>query len=235
MVSRSSHLNGLIVNNLIYYFMKAIGSVLKWFLYFLLLPVIYFLISLLLSAITVDREAPEKDLDKKVFLSTNGVHLDIIIPKENIDSLLMNGLYHQKSDRYFAFGWGDENFYINTPTWNDLTFSNAFSALFLKSSTLMHVTRYTSRRSDWIEIRLSEDELARLNYYIINSFTVSESGLKILLEHAGYSAKDDFYKANGSYSCIKTCNTWANTAFKESGLKACLWTPFDFSLIGKYR
>ncbi|MBL4888255.1 MAG: DUF2459 domain-containing protein, partial [Flavobacteriaceae bacterium] len=46
---------------------------------------------------------------------------------------------------------------------------------------------------------------------------------------------DDFYKANGSFSCLKTCNSWANSAFKESGLKSCFWTPFDFGLINKYK
>jgi hypothetical protein len=30
-------------------------------------------------------------------------------------------------------------------------------------------------------------------------------------------------------------NTWVNEAFKKSGLKACLWTPFDFILIEKHK
>jgi len=55
-----------------------------------------------------------------------------------------------------------------------------------------------------------------------------------MLEGSGYGSKDDFYRANSSYSCFKTCNTWVNTAFKESGLKAALWTPFDFGLMGYY-
>ncbi|REG87882.1 uncharacterized protein DUF2459 [Winogradskyella sediminis] len=58
--------------------------------------------------------------------------------------------------------------------------------------------------------------------------------MKIILENQGYSSIDDFYKAKGSYSCFKTCNSWVNSAFKESGLKSCLWTPFDFGLMNKY-
>ena len=98
----------------------------------------------------------------------------------------------------------------------------------------MHVTRYTSKRSDWTEIKISQSELDSLTSYLQNTFKTDENGAKIILENQGYSSTDDFYKANGSYSCLKTCNSWVNTGFKQSGLKSCLWTPFDFGLISKY-
>lgn len=148
--------------------------------------------------------------------------------------MLLFGIKHQESDTYLSFGWGEENFYINTPTWGDLTFKNAFKAMFLKSSTLMHITRYKSVGSDWVEIKITESELEKLNDYLQNTFSTDEHGMKILLEDQGYTAIDDFYKAKGSYSCFKTCNTWVNSGFKESGLKSSLWTPFDFGLMSKY-
>ena len=37
--------------------------------------------------------------------------------------------------------------------------------------------------------------------------------------------------AEGSYSCVKTCNSWVNLALKESDLKSCLWTPYHFRII----
>ena len=101
-----------------------------------------------------------------------------------------------------SFGWEDENFYINTPTWGDLTFNNAFSAMFLKSSTLLHITRYKQKRSDWIEIKVNESELKKLNSYLQNTFKVNEDGNKIILENKGYSSIDDFYKSKGSYTCF---------------------------------
>jgi len=98
----------------------------------------------------------------------------------------------------------------------------------------MHVTRYKTRRSKWVEISINEDELKSLNEYINNSFAKDENNDLILLKDKGYWEIDDFYKAKGSYSCFKTCNTWANSGFKESKLKACFWTPFDFGLLWKY-
>lgn len=214
--------------------MKIVKKIVKWIACFLLIPVIYLLISLVLTSITVNEKLDEKDMDKSIFLTSNGVHLDIVLPKENIDSLLLSGLYHKASDNFLAFGWGDENFYLKTPTWADLTFKNAFIAVFLKSSSLVHLTRYQMKVDDWIEIRVTESELKKLNAYLLETFSLNEAGEKMMLSDTGYSSRDNFYKAKGSFSCFKTCNSWVNSGLKESGMKACYWTPFDFGLINKY-
>ncbi|CAL2079420.1 conserved hypothetical protein [Tenacibaculum dicentrarchi] len=215
--------------------MKLGKKIIKWILSFLLIPITYIIISLILSSITVNRILNNESAEKLIYLNTNGVHLDIVIPIENIDSLVLSGIKHEKSEKYLSFGWGDGNFYINTPTLSDLTFSNAFRALFLKSSTLMHVTRYKQKRSDWIEIKVNHSELQKLNSYLLNTFEINENGMKMILENKGYSSRDNFYRSKGSYSCFKTCNSWVNIGFKETGLKSCLWTPFDFGLLNKYQ
>lgn len=214
--------------------MQLIKNIGKGVLYLLLIPLTYLLISLLLTAIPVNQKMGEEVKNHTVYLSTNGVHLNVVLPKENIDPELLSTLKYNYNDNYIGFGWGDENFYLNTPTWGDLTFKNAIIALFLKSSTLMHVTRYQTAGKDWIKVKISELELEKLNTYIYNSFALNQQGDKIILEGKGYSSYDDFYKAKGSYSVFKTSNSWVNTGFKSSGLKACLWTPFDFGLMQKH-
>ena len=98
----------------------------------------------------------------------------------------------------------------------------------------MHVTRYNQKQSNWVEVKLNEAELEQLNTYLLNSFVQDENRMKVILENKGYTSKDDFYKAKGSYSWYNTCNSWVNLGFKESGLKSSLWTPFDFGLLNKY-
>jgi len=215
--------------------MKILRKILKWFLYLLLIPIGYIIISLILTLITINETGLSIENNKEIFLSTNGVHLNIIISITELNIELKEGLEFTQDEKYFSFGWGDENFYLNTPTWSDLTFSNAFNALFLKSSTLIHLTKYKQIKKSWTKIILSESELKKLNEFISESFKKDVKGNKIILANSGYSRNDAFYKANGSYSCFKTCNSWVNTAFKESGLKSCLWTPFDFGLINKYK
>lgn len=213
---------------------RILKKVMRWFAYLLAIPLFYLLLSLLLTLITVDRKDREGNGGHLIYLNTNGVHLDVILAVGDIDPDLLRDLHHSKKDMYLAFGWGDENFYLNTPQWSDLTFPTAFRAMLLKSSSLMHVTRYREVYQDWIAIEVNDRELNELNAYILKSFRTDAEGKKILLHDKGYSATDDFYKANGSFYAFRTCNSWVNSAFKESGLKACYWTPFDFGLMKKY-
>ena len=214
--------------------MKVLRKILKWFIYFLFVPISYLIISILLTFITINRTEVIVENKKEIYLSTNDVHLAIIIPIDDLSIEFKEDIEFNLDEKYFSFGWGDENFYLNTPTWGDLTFRNAFKALFLKSSTLIHLTRYKQVKNSWTKVIVSKSELNKLNQYISKSFKKDKNGNKIILDNCGYSVDDDFYKANGSFSCFKTCNTWANNAFKESNLKSCLWTPFDFGLINKY-
>ena len=211
---------------------KGFKIVVYSILSFLAFIVIYLGIAFLLSNIIVnDNDITAKD-KLTIYLKTNGVHLDVILQKEDVDSDFLAGLKFSEEEKYIAFGWGDENFYLHTPTWNDLTFKTAFGALFLKSSTLIHLTRYNNKRSSWVEVNLTQTELQKLKEYLLSSFQFKNN--KIQEVGQGYSSNDNFYKANGSYSIFKTCNTWVNKGFKQSGLKSCIWTPFDFGVLNCY-
>ncbi len=209
--------------------------IIKWILAFFLIPIVYLLISLILTYIPIDYEDANNEKDKLIYISTNGVHLDIIIPKNLLDSNVLIDLKYSQNDQYLAFGWGDKNFYLNTPTWADLTFNNAFQAVFLKGPTLVHLTRYTENQIDWVEIKVNQKQLHKLNKYIFNSFYFDSKNQKVLLNNKGYFYNDDFYEAIGNFTCFKTCNSWVNSGLKKSEIKSCLWTPFDFGLIGLHK
>jgi uncharacterized protein (TIGR02117 family) len=215
--------------------MRTIRKIIKGISFVLAIPIIYLVVSLVLTLITVNNTDTEVENTETIYLSTNGVHLNIILEKKDLHKSLMKGLVYFPSDKFFSFGWGDEVFYLNTPSWSDLKIRTAFNAVFLKGPSLIHLTRYRSTQTNWIEIKINRSELSKINELILQSFSTDENGDKMLLKGKGYSNNDDFYKAEGSYSCFKTCNSWVNTIFKKSGLKSCLWTPFDFGLINKYK
>ncbi len=214
--------------------MRVLKLTLKSFLLLLGIILCYLIIALVFSKITISKRNTDAPLFTSIFLKTNGVHLDLALPKDKMNDELLKGILEVEKTNYIAFGWGDENFYINTPTWADLTFSNAFSALFLNNSSLIHITKYYQPRKKWIEIPVSKEEFQKLENYLLSHFIIDKNGQKILLEDKSYTSNDDFYKAKGSYSCFKTCNTWINTGFKTAGLKSSYWTPFDFGLLHKY-
>ena len=215
--------------------MKILLKILKYILYLLLIPISYVIISLVLCYITVNKTEFNPNDNKEIYLSSNGVHLSVIIQVNNISKGLLQGLKYTQNEKYFSFGWGDENFYLNTPAWDDLTFGNAFKALFLRGSTLIHLTRYKHKRKSWVKVNITDTELNKLNRFISESFKKDTDGEKMIIKNKGYSTNDDFYKAVGRYSLFNTCNSWVNRAFKESGLKAGYWTPFAFGLMNKYK
>ena len=214
--------------------MRYLKFFFKFLGYVLLIPILYILISLLLTYIPIAEKESDEIKNKLIYLTTNGVHSDIVLPREYIAPSLLKDLHFRPQDTHFAFGWGEENFYLNTPTWGELKFSTAFRAAFLKSKTLIHLTRYTAVREDWVEVPLSDQQLELLGNYILNSFEIDNSK-KTRLDVEGYTPqRDDFYRANGNYMFYKTCNSWVNTALKDSKMKACLWTPFDFGAMRQY-
>ncbi|MCX6231396.1 MAG: TIGR02117 family protein [Bacteroidetes bacterium] len=205
--------------------------------------IIYLLCAFLLSIIPVN-EKMQADRDIEIFIRTNGVHTDIVLPvKYDIIDWSKKIRYADTKGNdslmnYISFGWGDKGFYLDTPTWAELKFSTAFNAAFALGHAAMHVTYYKSifLSADAKMIKISKDELYQLNSYIEKSFVKDDKGEFINIKtDMVYGANDAFYDAVGKYSLFRTCNTWTNTALKICGQRACLWTPFDKGIFYQYR
>lgn len=193
--------------------------------------ILYFTFAILFSILPT--HPPDKNCvpEKEIFLNTNGIHVDLIIPVNQLDPSFRNNLDVLPVTQYVAFGWGDRNFYIKTPEWTDLTLRVAFKALFLKSSAAMHVTFYPYKTDTWKQLPLCDEQLMTLIDYINNSFAKDKNGKLIKMDFDGYNQFDSFFEAKGSFSVFKTCNVWVNIAFKEAQVRTAVWTPFDFGVL----
>ena len=192
---------------------------------------VYFVLALVLSLF---KTHPQKQLCSPIhetFVSTNGVHLDIVLHIENIDEEFLYNLEVLPGTNYVSFGWGDKDFYINTPEWSDLTFKTAFKALFIKSETAMHVTCYKNKYESWKPLLLCTSQLNSINNYIEKSFLINETKTFVKINVEGYNNYDSFFEAKGSFSFFKTCNIWVNKALKEAEIKTSVWSPFDFGVL----
>lgn len=203
---------------------------------------LYAIIGFIFSSITVKEEANAKD-EITIYIKSNGVHTDIVVPikSEQYDWSQEIKFSHTKSQdsnmNFLALGWGDKGFYLHTPTWAELKFSTAFKAAFGLSSTAIHTTYYKqiTESKTCKKVLISKAQYQRLLKYILGSFQKDKNGRLVHIKtNANYGKTDAFYEANGRYSLFKTCNTWANTALKKSGQRACLWTPMDKSILAKY-
>ncbi|MDF1695290.1 MAG: DUF2459 domain-containing protein [Saprospiraceae bacterium] len=192
---------------------------------------LYAFLACTLSILGTSPEKHQCRQHKEIYLSTNGVHIDIIIPKVYIDDLFVSDLKIKAPIQFVAFGWGDKGFYLETPTWGDLTFSTAIHAMFWNSETAMHVSRYKNTYSDWKKIPICDKQLQSLLLYIQKSFKKNQNQKIMEIQNSGYSYYDTFYEANGSYSCIQTCNFWVNKGLKRADIKTSIWSPFDRGIL----
>lgn len=204
--------------------------------------VLYAVAALLIPLIPVAKADPDAPADVTVYLHTNGVHTDIVLPikTDQIDwgqSLPIANIPSQDGTmRYIAFGWGDKGFYLDTPTWADLKVSTAFVAAFWLGSSAMHTTYFhrLAPGPETIPLHLSRAEYARLIAYIQRSFALDAAGRAQHITGHSYGPDDAFYEAHGVYSFLYTCNTWTNNALKASGQRACLWAPSDKGIFHIY-
>jgi len=222
--------------------MKIIEKFLKYTAIFVLSLMTYLLIVNLLSFVSVNEDSAENNQEIPIYILTNGVHTDVVLPLKNEHYDWTNQLKpeHTKAKdstyQYAALGWGDKGFYLETPTWADLKTSTALKAALGFSTTAMHVTFYKDLKENKSckKIQISLENYQNLIAFINESFqTKSRDFLKIETE-AVYGKHDVFYEANGSYSLFYTCNSWANQALKAANQKAALWTISDSGIFRHY-
>ena len=204
----------------------------------LLLPFAYLLAALVGSAIPANADWREPREGVTIYVADNGIHTGLILPAANSihDWRPLVKATHLRDPRYAAggwleFGWGDRDFYLNTPTWSDFNLATALHAAIGGVGTLIHVD-HLSEPEPGPSIRrltLTPEQYRRLTLHILASFDRDLDGRATPV--GGYGLNDVFYPARGRYSAIRTCNSWAGGALKAAGVRVGRWTPFSAMVI----
>ena len=223
--------------------MKTIKKTFKYIGVFLLTLIAYGFLVTLMSYVTVnDKEAAIDEPKVEIFILSNGVHTDIVVPVKNdtFDWSKQIKIEHTKAKdataKYLAMGWGDRGFYLETPTWADLKASTALKAASGLSTSAMHVTFYKHLKENQSckKIQISVESYKKLITFINESFQTKSGEFLKIETNAVYGKHDVFYEANGSYSLFYTCNSWANQALKAANQKAALWTISESGIFRHY-
>ena len=208
---------------------------------FLFFIVFYLSTAFICARITVN-EAISKEGNIIVYIQSNGVHTDLVVPvkskKMDWSNIFpyANTKNKDSTSKFLALGWGDKGFYLNTPTWGDLTFSTAFKAMFGLSTSALHTTYLDTIQVSGTckKISMTQNEYDLLVRYIKRTISTKKASSIFIPTNAVYGTNDAFYEASGSYHLFSTCNTWTNRALKYSNKKACFWTPFDTGILNQY-
>ncbi|MEN9994948.1 MAG: hypothetical protein RL762_1605 [Bacteroidota bacterium] len=216
------------------YFFTILGSAI----------LLYVMATFILSRIPVKGQN-NKGAKIQIFLMKSGVHTDFILPVCNnikdwrAEFPLANTGFKDSSSQLVSIGWGDKTFYMNTPTWADLTPQTALTVPFGLGPSAIHATYYQQLLDDRpsISLHLTEKQYLQLVNYIEKTLVRNSNGQTKFIKATMpgvVTGNDAYYAAKGRYSLFFTCNSWVNSGLKACQQKSCYWTAFAGGIFYQY-
>jgi uncharacterized protein (TIGR02117 family) len=202
----------------------------KWLKLLLLAPLLYLVAGAIGGAIPRNAGWHEAGRGVTIYVATNGVHTGLILPTRTSEhdwSTLIRPDHiadPRYAGRYLWFGWGDREFYLNTPTWADVSPRTVVRAAIGSDRTLVHVDHLIEPWSNARPIRLSTEQYRALVAAIRSSFAGTQP-------IRGYDVADVFYPGRGYYDAIRTCNWWTGQMLASAGVRIGSWTPFSATVM----
>ena len=197
-----------------------------------LLGAVALVIILLVGLIPVNNDFEPADDGIQIFLVSNAVHADIILPvstdeidwsKKFIDTEFVGYVGDQT---HVAFGWGDRGFFLETKTWEDFKISTAANALLLPSESCVHVSfTQPANYLDPVSVTISSEQYVRLVEFIDSTFEQDGRGKYVQIPGQAYSTNDAFFKSQGRYHFFNTCNSWVGRSLKAAEVKTPWLSP----------
>ena len=195
--------------------------------------VFIFLALLLVGLLPVNNDFTPSPDGVEIFILSTPIHSDVVLP---IEAAEIDWRRYLPADcfagdtgfaTHVAIGWGEKNFYMETPTWADLRISTAAKALLWPSECCLHVAYRTTRHfgSNTRSVRISAEQYHRLVRYLRDSFRTDDSGHLLPIADAAYGKYDAFFEARGTYHAFYTCNSWLGDALQAAGVRTAWFTP----------
>ncbi|HEY6529966.1 MAG TPA: DUF2459 domain-containing protein [Cellvibrionaceae bacterium] len=145
-------------------------------------------------------------------------HSSIIIPAPQVAQYSQRFAYLATKRQFLGFGYGDINYF----TGRDTSLRSGAKALAFSDGPALQVLDYfqnpfTSMPADrYVKLLVTDAELKNVLRYIDNSVALNESGVPRTIvndePNTGY-----FFIAEGRYSILSNCNTWAGDALSAAG------------------
>lgn len=207
-------------------------AVLRCFQVFFLLLGLYLLLALV-GLIPVNNDFEPAADGVEIMVASTAIHADLLLPirNETVDW----SRHFPPSDfagdvsraSRVAVGWGNKEFYVDTPTYGDLKAGTVFRALFWPSPTCMHVIMRDEQDvpATVRKTKISHEQYRRLVEHVLATFRRDEAGRFSLIEGGAYGGRDAFYHAHGSYHACNTCNCWVGRGLKVAGVRTGWFTP----------
>lgn len=185
-------------------------------------PIILLLLTLSLPGCASAPAPPTSEVvgadGPSVLVVNHGLHAGLLIARADLVRQLPTLAEPFGAGDWLELGWGDEGFY-RAP---QASLGLALRALLQPTPAVLHVQasdgdpRRRFAASEVVGIRLREDGYRQLLEFVAASFSRSPQGTPSELG-PGLYGQSRFYRAEGRYSLLRTCNTWLAEALAASG------------------
>ena len=158
------------------------------------------------------------EIPRSVYVIHHGsLHTGVAVKRSDIPPGVWPAQSDCGKDKYLEVGWGEDDGYRKP-----LTAAIALKALAGSRRTVLLADGFNtvdekvrSPRFTVIKVDLSERGFARLCRHIGATYALDETGRPVRLGKG-------WYRARGTYSAFRTCNTWAAEGLRQAG---CPITP----------
>jgi len=207
-----------------------IKLVIKSFIFFIFITLLYLSVAFGLAIFPKNGTTTDSNIDTTtIYILYSEMHSDIVLEINSTKKELQKKLSPliKSSHGYLAFGWGDRETYLNTPTWDKIELSTTLKALFINTPSVMHVNYYPHiKRFQKIKrVKISINQFNKLQESISQSFDFTKKSDK------GYGYNDLFYTSNYKYNLFNTCNTWTGNQLRDINITMSYWTPLSQNVI----
>ena len=211
--------------------MKIIKSITTTLIIIITTVGVYIMVAYLFMLFPSNSNKIYQEKTQTIYLLYTEMHSDIVINLQTSNhnwQTLLPEIVQQNTKGYLAFGWGDRETYLNTPTWNDLKLLTALKALFIPTPSLMHVGYYPKIEGfeNVKTIPISPKQYEQIEQRLLKSFDAN-----FTYHHQGYGDYDGFYNAVNHYHLINTCNTWTGDTLRDANISMSYWTPLSSNII----
>ncbi|MDD7984259.1 TIGR02117 family protein [Lentisphaera marina] len=155
---------------------------------------------------------------QEIYIVSHGWHTGFVIPAQTIQKELPQLKQRFGDTPFLEFGWGDKGFYQA----NEITSKLTMHAIFWPTASVMHVVEVPTipqqyfRNSEVKRLWLNKEKYALFITYLTKSFLKKDN--KIIELKNGIYGNSQFYKGEGNYYLMNTCNKWTAKGLKSAQL-----------------
>lgn len=166
--------------------------------------------------------------DKGVYVVSHGWHTGFVIAADDMHKQLPELKTRFPDAMYIEFGWGDKGFYQTSEITSGLT----LRAIFWPTDSVVHAVALPESPATYFpgsqveKICLNKDDYSSLLLFIENSFFKTRTS-EILTLKKGLYGNSQFYKGEGDYYLMNTCNKWTAKGLYSAGLD--IFTTFKLT------